>query len=1375
MFLSLLEHARMFRFVPWIKICFIIHSCFWNKWRNRRIFAYCWTECVIYLNMRKLVPLFLAFLCSFSFSGAQRVFNFPMGQVSDNRFHAISEDLSGFIWIGTENGLNRYDGYRFFQFYHDDEDSLSLRSNYIRSLYCDSHGTLWIGTNRGLQYLKPGENSFHNVTLSEGTSPYIQQICQFRDGRIWIAAPGLGVYWVDTSNPDESHSIVSLNTLPESDFSNMYRALLEDNNGTIWIGTPTGVLLYDPYTDRLTEFQRSVIDRDVTGINMDRSGNIFITTKRHVYVWNSIRRSLDRLTPPEGIWEITHAFMDTQNRLVVSIRGKGLLYLNDERKLTHVQLKSSDHSLEKLDVSAMYCDKAGNQWIGCFLSDLILVTKERNDLSYWKFSDYAEDISGTVTALVTDNSGCLWIGYNNNGLTRMASNGSVILENNISPFVGCFFRDSNGRIWVGHPSGGLSILNTATGQMDRVITNDYSNISSIAEDQQGRIYYSELGTGFSRFDPKDMKIEVYTDFAKRGVRDIWLSNDWIHTLFIDSSNRLWIGHDNGVDCFDIEQSSFVNLGKLKNRIGTAGCTSFVDESENNNLWIGTTRGIIVYNTETGTTRMIDHGLTDYDIRSLVKDSDGYIWASTRNGLNRISPRTLESTRFYTEEKAFNRVSAVSDSDGMIYFGSNFGITRLDPDAVRNSETVNMVSLTGLYVNGELINSKSLSGGKRIVRGPVSRASSFRLANRDNSFTLEFSTLNYGSEMNIIYEYTFNRDKLSWTSNPAGVNRITFSNLHYGRYDLSVRARLNDIVSEPRTYTIRIDAPWYATVWAWIIYAILFGILLMLILRSIKKSREREMDEARFQSFINVAHEICAPMTMVISPLEDMLADDNVPEDMQIKLRQMQKSSTRILTLVNQLLDMRKYDEGRMQLHFAETDLVNFLMGPFELFTQTAERHNIDFSFTHSMPELPVWIDRDSIDKVMMNLLSNAFKYTPDNGKIEIGVEAGTDENEKGPLHNYAEITVTDTGVGLDKDEINKVFDRFHRAENELTSVTMGMGIGLNYSQMLVNMHHGIIKAANRDDGQKGSIFSFRLPLGNNHIDPELIVPADKVVRQQLERSRQGIDLDELNDKTPSKGTMKLLVVDDDESMLDYISASLKNSYKILTARNGKEGLKIAVSQRPDIIVTDVVMPEMDGIELVKSLKGNSLVSHIPVIMLSGKNKLQDRMLGLETGADSYLPKPFYMSELKSLIANLINNRLIVKGKYSGKLEQKEKVASVHFESSDELLMKRIMEIVNKNLSNSDFNITQLVGEVGLSRTQLHRKIKELTGFPASKFVQNIRMQQAMKLLRDKRINVSQIAYSVGFSSQTHFSTTFKQYYGISPTEYIRQIEAEEQK
>ena len=1323
--------------------------------------------------MRKYLSTILVLLIVPLVAGAQRVYHFPIGQISDNRFHAICEDMTGFIWIGTENGLNRYDGYNFHQFYHDDNDSLSLLSNYVRCLYADKDGTLWIGTNRGVQYLKPYEKKFHTVEFPGNRSPYIQQISQFSDGKIWVAAPGNGVFWIDPENPDQANSVVSLNTYPST--RGRYRTLIEDEEGTIWVGSPSGVLLYDPKVDKVTPFRDDLTDRSITGINSDQNGNVYITTSNHLYMWNTSRRSFSRLTPSDGVWEITHSFMD-RDGLKISLRGKGLLSLTKDNKLKQMELKPSDHSLEKLDVSAMYMDRAGNTWIGCFLSDLILVTKGSNEFDYWKLSDYQEEVSGTVTALETDAQGRLWIGYNNNGLACLSSDGDVIRDGRESPYISSLFRDSQGRIWAGFPSGGLALLNDKTGKLTTVIRDENLNISSIAEDKQGRIYFSEPSNGFSRFDPDDMKIELYTSFAKDSRLGRSLTNDGINLMMIDSWNRLWIGHDNGADCFDIDQGTFIDNNRLSVAIGTAGCTSILEQSEGV-IWLGTTKGIVVYNTVNSETHLINvsSGLLGDDIRGMVKDNDGLIWASTPAGLNRINPDGFEVSRFFTEEKAFNRVSAFSASDNRVYFGSNIGITAFCPDLITTESTVNQVVLTGFYLNGERITSETLSGGKRVSELPVNISDQFRLAYRDNSFTLEFSTLNYGDEMSIIYEYSMSPSGSEWVSNPAGMNRFSFSKLGFGRYTLYVRARLNDIVSVPKAYNIRIEAPWYASSIAVMIYIFLALVILMVSLRIRKKARLREMDEAKFQSFINVAHEICAPMTMVISPLEEMLHDEKTPVEMQANLKQMHKSSTRILSLINQLLDMRKYDEGQMQLHFAETDLINFLMGPFELYTQTAERRGIEFTFSHTMAEQPVWIDRDSIDKVMMNLLSNAFKYTPDEGTIEIDVEVGTDDHEKGPLRNYVEVSVSDTGIGLDKDDVNKIFDRFYRADNEFTSVTIGMGIGLNYSQMLIGMHHGTIKASGRHDGQSGSVFSFRLPLGNSHIAQEDMVDAATVERQQLERNRVSLSIDEPETGKQTKGSIKVLIVDDDDSMLDYLFDALKSSYKIITARNGKEGLKLAVSQSPDLIITDVVMPEMDGIQLVKSLKGNSLVSHIPVIMLSGKNKLQDRMMGIDTGADSYLPKPFYLSELKSIMVNLINNRLIVKGKYSGQQEQAEQVAPVRFESSDELFMKRVMEIVNANISNSEFNITQMVDEVGMSRTQLHRKLKELTGFSAARFMQNIRMQQAMKLLKEKRVNVSQIAYSVGFSSQTHFSTTFKQYYGVSPTEYIRQLEADEQK
>ena len=406
--------------------------------------------------MRKPIIALLAGLL-FLPVNAQRTYRYSMGQLSNNRYQAICEDNSGFIWIGTENGLNRYDGYNFQKFFHDNNDSLSLMSNYIRSLYTDEDGTLWIGTNRGIQYLKASEKSFHTVLFPGDRLPYIQQITKLSDGRIWIAAPGDGLYWVDPHNPVQVNGIVSLNNYAPAQA--IFRCFVEDSDGTIWIGTATGVLLYDPHNDKITEFSADVINGDVTGICKNDNGDIFITTHSHLYMWSSFRRRLTRITPERGIWEITHSFMDREG-LKISLRGKGMMYLTDDGRLEQYELKPQDRSLERLDVSAMYLDRAGNRWIGCFLSDLILVTKDRNEFEYWKFSDYQEDVSGTVTAMVLDSENRLWIGYNNNGLTCMSSTGRVLRSGWNTPYISCLFRDSRNRIWAGCPNQGLALVNT---------------------------------------------------------------------------------------------------------------------------------------------------------------------------------------------------------------------------------------------------------------------------------------------------------------------------------------------------------------------------------------------------------------------------------------------------------------------------------------------------------------------------------------------------------------------------------------------------------------------------------------------------------------------------------------------------------------------------------------------------------------------------------------------------------------------------------------------------------------------------------------------------------------------------------------------------
>lgn len=1291
--------------------------------------------------------------------------------ISNNRFQTICEDANGYIWIGTENGLNRYDGYNFVNFYHNPDDSLSLLSNYVRTLYCADDGILWVGTNRGIQYVYPNETKFHTVNLPDVSTAFITNIIKLSNGDIWVATSGKGIYKI---LPDALSKPVNLDRIVTQLGMGIIRCMVEDYSGQLWLGTPMGVYLCDPVTLQLTAFQRDIIDRDITGIHKDSAGNIYISTNNHLYVWNSVEEVLNKITDDEGLWEITHTFQDGKNNIFVSLRGNGLLkYDRESKSLVRVNQNINDMSLDNLDISAMYRDKQGNLWFGCFLSGLAMTAVDTNQFGYSRFSDYKENISGVVTSLLIDKKENLWIGYNNKGLTCIDKYGKVQINRTKTPYVSCFHKSKDGDIWVGLISGGLAKLDIETGNLTSIISNEYAAIYAITEDSKGRLFYSELGSGFTRYTPGDTISETWSNIVS-GRSEYTLSNDWIYAMFVDDTDILWLGHDHGIDCYDVVNNKFLNVDKIREKISAASCYVIKEDSEKR-LWFGTNMGLLMYDRDSESIKLYtdSDGLSNKIINGIEEDQMGNLWISTQSGLNKLNPDTDHIDRYFSGagliDRTYNKVSAYNANKKIVFFASNNGITYFKPDKINTTSTVNNVILTNFYINDEHISASTISGNNGSKGSSIINADKFTLSHKDKSLTLEFTTLNYGEENSINYEYTLDNNQSKWLSTKTGVNVINFFHLKPGTHTLYVRARMNDSYSEIKAITIRVSPPWYLSIVAYCGYFVVLVVVVLLIVRSIKRRGEQNVSEAKLQAFTNIAHEICTPMTMIISPLEELMKQENLNVGVQRQLLQMHKSSTKILSLINQLLDLRKYDEGQMRLQYREVDFVNFIMGTFEIYTQTAERREIDFTYTHSVEELPIWIDVDSLDKVMMNLLSNAFKYTADGGSIHVKLDAGIDETVSGPLRNYAQVSISDNGIGLDIKDVSRVFDRFYRSQNTLTSMTLGMGIGLNFCRALIDMHRGNIWAENRTD-TKGSVFTFRIPLGKTHINKDDFDTESITDRKELSTMRIS-EIEMLDTESNPSHYKKVLVVDDDDAMLEYISNNMKHTYKVITCKNGVEGLRMAVSQKPDLVITDVVMPEMDGITLLRKLKMNVDTSHIPVIVLSGKNKLQDRMLGIETGADAYLPKPFYMNELKSTAANLISNRLRMKGKYSAVQHRKAVAAEVNIESSDDQFLNEITAIVNKNISNSEFNVEQLMKEMRVSKSKLHRKIKDLTGSTPAHFIMNIRMQHAKEKLAEKDANVSHIAYDVGFSSQTHFSTTFKSYFGYTPTDYLKQNKA----
>jgi DNA-binding response OmpR family regulator/nitrogen-specific signal transduction histidine kinase len=541
--------------------------------------------------------------------------------------------------------------------------------------------------------------------------------------------------------------------------------------------------------------------------------------------------------------------------------------------------------------------------------------------------------------------------------------------------------------------------------------------------------------------------------------------------------------------------------------------------------------------------------------------------------------------------------------------------------------------------------------------------------------------------------------------------------------------------------VTIEAPWYATTFAKIVYLLLFVFAMLALIRYKQERMKTQYEEQKMKFLINATHDIRSPLTLIMGPLKKLKQNANTADN-QRYIDIIERNAQRMLTLVNQILDVRKIDLKQMQIHCSKTDVVALVNGIVSLYRFHVKERNITLSITHNKGVIELYVDRGSIEKVINNLLSNAVKYTFDGGEISIDIE----ERE----HDVV-LSVEDNGVGMSQKEYVQVFNRYYQCVNSRGYNVGGTGIGLNLCKQLVELHHGTISAGPRKDGKQGSRFTVTLLLGKEHLLPEEI--------------DESISSAPSLQKVSSRKDGRILVADDDMDVARYIKLELGTWYNVNIVSNGVYALQALLVDQYDLLISDVMMPEMDGITLLKNVKQNPNISDVPVILLTSQAEVEDRLRGLENGADAFIPKPFSINELHITIDNLINNVRRLRGKFSGMQTQDDKIDNVEMEDNDKRLMEKIVTAVNNNYKDSDYGVEQLSSDVGLSRVQLHRKMKQLTGIAASDFIRNIRLKQAARLLSEKNVNVGQVAYAVGFKSLAHFSTLFKKYYGVTPTEY----------
>ena len=679
-----------------------------------------------------------------------------------------------------------------------------------------------------------------------------------------------------------------------------------------------------------------------------------------------------------------------------------------------------------------------------------------------------------------------------------------------------------------------------------------------------------------------------------------------------------------------------------------------------------------------------------------------------------------------------------------------------------------VQLTSFTISGQQVGKQTRSGDYVVTDTTVMASNRFELGYHDNSFAIRFSTLTYENPEHITYLYSINGEP--FTRLQSGANVLTFSHLAQGTYRFRVKAEHNEAETPIREFTVVIHAPWYRTTWAYFFYALVVGLFVwqyLLYRRHREQNRLRlqahihaeEMSEARLRFFMNISHDIRTPMTLILTPLLSLIKREDDPQRKSV-YETIRRNAERILSLINQMMDLRKIDKGQMQMRMCETDLVAFVKDIYSLFEAQTKAKRIKLTFDHDAPSLPVWIDRSNFDKVVMNVLSNAFKYTPTGG--EIGIRLTHDEQ-------CATIAIRDDGEQIPEGQMEKIFQRFYQTASASNSQQAGTGIGLDLTRSLVELHHGTITAHNLD---KGCEFVITIPLGNAHLKPEEMISeqdsVDTALPEMIEEEEEVIPAELDEDKDNPNRRQRLVIAEDDDEIRNYLESELSRDYEVHVCVNGREALAETFRVQPDLIISDVMMPEMDGNTLCSKLKANPNTNFIPVILLTAKSRDEDKLEGLETGADAYIVKPFNMDILRRTIVNLINTHRLLRLKYERNDELEEQIDDIRMKTPDEKLLDRIVDCINKNISNSDLSVDMIADQVGVSRVHVHRKMKDLTGQTPHDFIRNIRLKKAAQLLTTQGMNVTEVMYACGFANPASFSTVFKKYYGMSPRDYMKE-------
>lgn len=1332
---------------------------------------------LVKLYSRLLFALYLIFVLSIQVYG-QTSYSFHHLKTDDglsnSNVKAILKDSYGFLWVGTQAGLNRYDGYGFKTYNVRPEQLKPLWSEDIWSIQEDGLGNIWIS------------NSYNYFVYNRKKDNFIYDMPDFLNK--------LGIQLDD-----------------------QYYKIHIDKKRNMWVLNGKVIHFYDTQINKLSSFNLDVVLGNEKEIELTDDGENLYLIQRSADLWQ-LNKNTGKLVLIELPKHIQHEISGRINRIYADYR-KGLWLFSDKTELLYYRsdpnqnwkrqfFKSTVDTQGNL-VRAILDDGNGHVWIGTDHKGVFVYDVAKKSLANYTNDPWLKNsiASNNVEHIYCDDNGIIWLGHNKQGLSyyHESFHKFVNVQYQDCQDISVILEDKHGNIWLGTDGNGLFIKEKKTEKVRKlpIINNP---IVSLAEDKKGRIWVGTYQNGLlcydngriRQFTPANSALEGYSvwDLCKDRFGNIWISsmealqcfnpdnetfvsvqtpdgyNICPMTLHYDQGDKLYIGTSNGLYVIDIITGK--QLFCSGNNKGTQSfdqmfiATIYKDKKDI--LWLAHSQGLTAWDLKNDSLYYMDkeNGLCDNIIQAIIEDNHQNIYLTTSDGLSVLSvERVKEELSFSIQNFSindglknnyFNKYAICRLCNGDILLGSTDCYTLVNPNKIlEKNQSLAKVTFTGLTVGNQLIQVDQPFDGRKLLEHPMEQTNALKFKYSDKLIGIEFTTGDLLSANKVKYAYQLEGLNNQWYY--TSENKIVFTTLHPGSYRLFIKACNSDGVwnDEVTELAILVTPPFYLSKWAFLLYALLlFSLLLFVIYRTrkhhYKKMKQQliqleheqkiQLNEMKLKFFTNISHDLRTPLTLIITPLQIMISKVS-NENSRKRLQTMYKNAQQLMELIDTLLDFRKLDVGAETLRCKTGDIVRYIKEVCDSFQDYAIDRYIDISFSSEIESVSMPFDPDKIRKIINNLLSNAFKYTPGKGAIKIHVYKQEDK---------LNISISDTGKGIDNTEKEAIFERFYQTPHQQEKT--GSGIGLHIVNEYVHLHGGEVFVS--DNIPQGSVFTFTLPIIELGESTEFI----------YEDEPSEACIDGLNECKPAASPV-LLLVDDNRDFCEFMADSLSDDYIVLTAENGQEALEVLKNTDINIVVSDVMMPVMDGTELCRQMKTNIHWSHIPIILLTARTAEESKIEGLELGADDYITKPFNFNVLKLRIHKFIEWTEKCHYAFSQKVDISP--SEITITSLDEQLMEKAIQIVEKHLTDSDFSVEILSELLGLSRSHLYKKLMCITGKGPAEFIRIVRLKRGRQLLEKSQMQIAEVAYAVGFNSPKRFTQNFRNEFGISPSEYLRSL------